>query len=313
MSTYITIDGGTTSTRVNLLKNREILDTVKLDIGARASIGNREKYMGAIKSAIDEIILRNNARDIKRILASGMITCEFGLCNLPHIKAPAGIDELSETMHEITINEISDIPFVFIRGVKTDTQDIDSFDMMRGEETELIGIMDKSYKDAIYVLPGSHSKIIKTDNKGRIVSFSTMLTGEMIAALSQGTILKDAVDLGVTKVDPEYLLKGYDYAKSAGINKALFKVRILKNIFGCTKEEVYSFFMGIILSDEIQSIIKDTTDTVVLGGKSQIKKAMAIILKEKTDKNIVELDEKAVDYSTSLGMIKIYEHNLNEF
>ncbi|MBQ7399786.1 MAG: 2-dehydro-3-deoxygalactonokinase [Clostridia bacterium] len=308
MSTYITIDGGTSSTRVNILKNGEILDTVKLNIGARACMGNREKYENEIKSAIDEIVARNNISGIKRILASGMITSEFGLCNLPHINVPAGLSELHQAMYETTINEISDIPFVFMRGVKLDGQDIDNCDMMRGEETELMGIMQEKYGECIYVLPGSHSKIIKTDNHGRIISFSTMLTGEMIASLSQGTILKDAVDLSVSKINAQYLLKGYEYTESAGINKALFKVRILKNKFDCSKEEVYSFFMGIVLCNEILNIIKDETETVVLGGKEQIKKSMALILKEKTNKNVIELDGKTVDYSTSVGMVKIYEN-----
>ena len=308
MCTYITIDGGTTNTRVNFVQNREILDTVKLDIGARASIENRGEYIGAIKSAIDEIISRNEPESIEKILASGMITCEFGLCNLSHIKTPAGLDELHNAMYETTISEISDIPFVFMRGVKLDGEDINSFDMMRGEETELMGIMEEEYGECIYVLPGSHSKVIKTDKQGYIVSFSTMLTGEMIASLSQHTILKDAVDLSVSNINSEYLLNGYEYAKSAGINKALFKVRILKNIFNCSKEDVYSFFMGIILCNEILDIINEEAQTVVLGGMEQIKKSMAVILKEKTNKNIIELDEKTVKYSTSVGMIKIYEH-----
>lgn len=307
MKAYITIDGGTSSTRVNFVRDREVIDTIKMNIGARASIENRDEYTGAIKSAVEEIISRNNAKEIERILASGMITCEFGLCNLPHIKTPAGINELHENMYETVIDEISDIPFVFICGVKTDAEEIDTLDMMRGEETELMGIINEEYGECVYILPGSHSKIIKTDKESRIVSFSTMLTGEMIASLSQGTILKDAVDLSVSEINREYLLKGYDYSKSAGINKALFKVRILKNIFGRSKEEIYSFFMGIVLCDEIEEIIKNDVKTVVLGGKAQIKKAMAVILREKSDKNIVELDEKAVDYSTSVGMIRIYE------
>ena len=308
MHAYITIDGGTTSTRVNLFKNGEILDTVKLNIGARIAIEKREEYTNAIKGAIDQITFRNSVDNIERILASGMITCEFGLCNLPHIKTPAGIEELHATMYETTIEEISDIPFVFMRGVKTDNEDVDGFDMMRGEETELMGLMHKKYGKCIYVLPGSHSKIINTDNEGRIVSFSTMLTGEMIASLSQYTILKDAVDLRVNKTNGEYLLKGYEYAKTEGVNKALFKVRILKNNFNCSKEETYSFFMGIILCDEISNIIQTDVETVVIGGKEQIKKAIALILREKSDKNIIEIDEKTVELSTSVGMVKIYEH-----
>ena len=171
MSTYITIDGGTTSTRVNLVKNEEILDTVRLNTGVRLCIGDRKKYTDAIKEAIDGIMLRNKCTDIERILASGMITCEFGLCNLPHIEAPAGITELADSMYETTINEISDIPFVFMRGIKISGEDIDECDMMRGEETELMGIMQEKYGRCIYVLPGSHSKIIKTDEQGKITSF----------------------------------------------------------------------------------------------------------------------------------------------
>lgn len=308
MSTYITIDGGTSSTRVNLLQNKTIIDSVKLDIGARASIENREKYVSAIKAAVDEIIHKNNVSEVKRILASGMITSEFGLCNLPHINAPAGIKELHNTMYETTIDEISDIPFVFIRGIKLDGQDISEFDMMRGEETELIGIMQNESSQCIYVLPGSHSKIIKVDDGGKITSFFTTLTGEMIASLSQSTILKDAVDLSVEDINNEYLLKGYEYTVAEGINKALFKVRILKNKFNCSAQEVYSFFMGTVLCDEIQSIIKEDAQTVVLGGRKQIKKAMTLILKEKTDKHIIELDDKTVAHSTSVGMVKIYEY-----
>ncbi len=309
MRMYITIDGGTTSTRVNLVKDKIICDTIKLDIGARASMENRQKYIMAIKRAIDEITLKNEVEYIERILASGMITCEFGLCNLPHINVPAGIDELHNAMYETIINEVSEIPFVFMRGVKIDSDDIGVFDMMRGEETELMGIMDDKYGECIYILPGSHSKIIKTDAQGRIVSFSTMLTGEMIFSLSQCTILKDAVDLSA-EINSEYLLKGYDYAESLGINKALFKVRVLKNKFKCSKEEVYSFFLGIVLCNEILSIMKDDAMTIVLGGKSQIKKAMSLVLVNKTEKNIIELDERTVEQSTPLGMIKVYEYKV---
>lgn len=86
--------------------------------------------------------MKNNGlceTDIECILASGMITSEFGLCNLEHIKTPAGICELHNSMYKTYINEISELPFVFIRGVKTDAEVYENFDMMRGEETKLMG------------------------------------------------------------------------------------------------------------------------------------------------------------------------------
>ena len=309
MSLYVTIDGGTTNTRVSLVKNKKIIDNIKLNVGARKDIENKDLLKTEIKSAIEKLLKENNLseRDIVRILASGMITSEFGLCNLEHIKTPAGIDELHNSMKETVLKEITEIPFVFIRGVKTDADSFENTDIMRGEETELMGMVNPDYGKCVYILPGSHSKIIRTDVSGKICNFSTMLTGEMIEALSQQTILKDAVDLSVSVINSEYLLKGYDYCKQEGINQALFKTRILKNIYKCGKDETYSFFIGTVLCSEIEHIIKCDAKTVLLGGKTQIKNAMAEILKNRDNKKIISLDENIVNLSTALGAIRIFE------
>ena len=190
------------------------------------------------------------------------------------------------------------------------SESFEDCDIMRGEETELMGIVSSDYGKCIYILPGSHSKIINTDENNRILSFFTMLSGEMIWAISQNTILKDAVDMTVSELDDAYLLKGFDYCKSEGINKALFKVRILKNCFNCTKKEIYSFFIGIILCGEIQEIIKSNAETVVIGGKSQLKNAIVILLENRDNKKLISLDEKTVEYSTALGAIKIFEKRM---
>ncbi len=309
MSLYITIDGGTTNTRLSLVRDGKLADGVKLGIGARRGIEDGELLKSEIKRAIGLLLQRNrlSEKDVACILASGMITSEFGLCHLEHISAPAGIRELHEGIEKIRLSEISEIPFAFIRGVKLASDDFASLDVMRGEETELMGIISEDYGECIYILPGSHSKIIKVDGEGRIVDFSTMMTGEMISALSQQTILKDAVDLGISEIDNDYLLRGYDYAIKEGVNKALFKVRILKNFCGSDKKEVYSFFFGVVLSGEIRQIVADGARTVVIGGRMQIKNAMAQILKNRDGKRVVLIDEDAVNASTAVGAIRIYE------
>lgn len=307
MKTYIAIDGGTTNTRISLVKNREVVDTVKLSMGARTCIENGDMLKTEIKRTIETLLKNHSENDVTCVLASGMITSEFGLCSLPHIETPAGINELHSSMHRTVLEDISPIPFVFIRGVKVPAESFENADVMRGEETELMGLIKLEYGKCIYVLPGSHSKIIRTDESGKIVDFSTMLTGEMIYSLSQHTILKDAVDLSVCELNKEYLLRGFDYCREDGINKALFKTRILKNIFGCSKEETYSFFLGAVLSQEIEQIIKFDVGTVVLGGKAEIKTLMAEILKERDTKKIVLLDENEVARSTALGAVRIFE------
>lgn len=312
MKRYITIDGGTTNTRVNLVEDKVITTTKKISRGAKAGIDDRDGLKVELRAAISAILSENKLceSDIIRILASGMITSEFGLCELPHLIAPTGIGELHEGMAEVSFPEISSIPFVFIRGVKVASDSLSKFDMMRGEETELIGLMSLCGSDsnAVYVLPGSHSKIVGIDAVGNIESFSTMLTGEMLMALSQNTILKDAVDLSCDECNEEYLIKGYTFARAEGLNKALFKVRILKNAFKCSPTQVYNFFLGAILADEIDNIISANAQTVIIGGNKKIKTPTAALLQALSDKTVITVTDGDVERSTAIGAIKIYEY-----
>lgn len=308
MANYITVDGGTTNTRISLVEDNEIKDTMKFNVGARSGIENRNFLRETLRDGIHKLLEKNNMveKDICRVLASGMITSEFGLYKLDHIKAPAGIAELNASMEEVVFEDITEIPFVFIRGIKVASDDFDKVDMMRGEETEFSGLY--SGDGGAYVLPGSHSKVIFADSEGRITSFHTMLTGEMMAALSQNTILKDAVDLSCSELSEEYLLKGYHYCVECGINKALFKVRILKNIFGKNADETYSFFVGTILCGEIGEILKMNPEKIVIGGKKQIKQAMERILKAVSDADVLCIDDELVDECVSKGAIRIFEY-----
>lgn len=309
MADYIVIDGGTTNTRISLVNDYSVIDTIKLNSGAQKNIDNIENYKIAIRDTIADILNKNckTVTEIKRILASGMITSEHGLLNLEHIPAPAGIKELHESMVETVIPEISSqIPFVFIRGVKNYSKNLEDIDIMRGEETELMGICE--CEEGVYILPGSHSKIIITDKKGRIFNFKTMLSGEMISALAEHTILKASFNLSECELDNEYLLKGYYYALNNGINDALFKVRILKNVFSASSSEAYSFFLGTVLCDEIKYIINCNSPKITIGGKKQIKEALSVLLKSLCDSEIETLTEEQVQNSNINGIIKIYEY-----
>lgn len=314
MANYITVDGGTTNTRVHLVLDGTVVDRIKLSVGAKNGIDGKNSLKSALHDAIETILARNglNVRDVERILASGMITSEFGLCPLKHITIPAGIKELREGMHETVISEISEIPFAFVRGVITDCIDLDRADMIRGEETELMGILREGNKDVLYVLPGSHSKLISVDRQGKIVDFRTMLTGELFFAVSQNTILKNAVEITPEGFDEAQLLNGYEYCLSHGINEALFKVRILKNVFGMTAQVCYSFLLGVILCGEVREIVKAEESTVILGGQKQLREALKILLSQCSHKNIISLSDAEVENSTANGAIRIYEMKITE-
>jgi len=308
MANYICIDGGTTNTRISLVKENEVIASLKLNIGARIGIDDKTALKNALKEGISNILKANRMieADIKAILASGMITSELGLIELKHIYAPVGVSELHNNMETVDFPEISSVPFTFVRGVKIQSSELSECDMMRGEETEIMGIVEGA---GTYILCGSHSKVVSTDNNENIIHFKTMLTGEMIWTLSQYTILKDCVDINCGELDEEYLEKGYKYSNEHGINDSLFKARVLNKLYGCNKAQTYSFFMGVVLCDEINYILSLKAEKIVVSGREQIKKAMAILLERLSEVEIFEIPENKVANSTVNGLIKVYEYN----
>ena len=310
MTRYITIDGGTTNTRVFLVEGSEVVDSVKLPIGTRASIDDKDALPRGIKAAIDAILGGHSLRDsdITAIIASGMITSEYGLCPLEHISSPAGIAELKATMHKTCIPEISSIPVYFIRGVKQIASSAVDTDMMRGEETELMGAYSEEYGDAVYVFPGSHSKVIMVSADSRIEAFSTHMTGEMIYALSQHTILKGSVDLSTSDLDADALVLGFEAAERYGVNRAMFKTRVMDVLFDASRVSTYSYFLGVVLCDEVSDILSYDVSTVVIGGREQIKRATAELIRRKSGKRVIELSEREVASSVALGAVKIFEY-----
>lgn len=308
MADFLTIDGGTTNTRISLVREGAVTDTIKLAVGARANMEEPELLKNSIRDGIRQLLCRNHLEegDISQILASGMITCEYGLCNLPHLVAPAGIAELRSGMYTVQFPEICSVPFTFIRGVRLAGNRLENADMMRGEETELMGL--EQLEKGLYILPGSHSKLIEVDEAARIVSFRTELTGEMIAALAEHTILKGSLDLQNAALAEDKLWEGYCYCDTHGLNESLFKVRILKNLFHVTEDEAYSFFLGAVLHDEIRTILDAHVPKIVIGGKGQLREPMAYLLRRMTDREIVILPEEQVQHLPALGAVKIYTY-----
>lgn len=306
MTRLITIDSGTTNTRICLVENDKILQTLSFPVGATKSVDNKTLLASTIKDGICTLLQNHNLqeRDISCIICCGMITSEFGLVNLPHIPLPAGIEELRQTMHRCNIPEISDIPFLFIRGVKTDFETLEKADVMRGEETEIMGIFAGP---GLYILPGSHNKLITVGENCRITDFRTTLTGEMLQAIASGTILKDAVTLDDYQIDEKRLLEGYHYARSHGISEALFKVRVFKNHFQKTEAAVYSFYLGILLQCEVDNILAAPAQNIYIGGKKAIKNAIALLLGALSEKNIIVIPNSIVETSLVTGMCKLYK------
>lgn len=308
MNRYLCIDGGTTNTRIALVCDNEIISKTLIPMGSKDNIGGNKEFKKQLKSGIERLLCENelSEAEITAIIASGMITSDYGLFEVKHLAAPVGISELHSGMIKAAIPEICDIPFYLIPGVIVKNGEFDT-DMMRGEETEIFGLVSYYGTDNAYLLPGSHSKLITLDKAGKIDSVKTFLSGEMLSALAENTILKGTVNIKHSDFDPEYLIKGYELSAKNGINEALFKTRILKNVFAKSELECYSFYLGAVFAGEISAIKNCDKKGVVIGGKSALKDPLAHILKQKTDLKVITADDTLTSACTTLGAIKIFE------
>ncbi len=72
-------------------------------------------------------------------------------------------------------------------------QQTSSADVMRGEETQIAGfIATHPNFDGVLCLPGTHTKWVHL-SAGEVVSFSTFMTGELFALLSEDSVLRHSV------------------------------------------------------------------------------------------------------------------------
>lgn len=312
MGKYITVDGGTTNTRISLVINGKITDTVKYHVGAGACHTDKKPLYSALREGIETLLSRNGISEgeIACVIASGMITSEGGLCNLPHLTAPVGLNELGAELYKTFFPEITTLPFCFIRGVKTVSEPCLELDMMRGEETELFGLLESPEADCVYVLPGSHTKIIFVDGEHRIIGFCTSLTGELIEAVASNTILKRSVSLNGCEIDRKQLMSGYTYAKENGLPSALFKVRVIDRMLSLPPSAAFGFFLGAVLQGDVDTVCASPSLRVVVGGKRELREPLAYLIRSVCTKSVIEADDETCANAASLGAVRIYKSSL---
>jgi 2-dehydro-3-deoxygalactonokinase len=265
--TLLCVDSGTTNTRAWLVAGDRILARREAPLGARDTA--RDGHDRALRSALRDLIagLRapRDARDVlppRHVAAAGMITSAQGLFEVPHVSAPAGIDELAAGAQEKVLPDVADLPFVFVPGVRTASipgaaPGIGATDVMRGEETLCIGLLEQGRlaRGGALLSVGSHWKLIRIDEAGRVAWSVTSLAGEMIHAARSQTILASAVPGGpLTEPDLPHLLEGMDEARRSGLARALFCVRLLELSGAVTPEGRLSFLIGAFIGADLDRL-----------------------------------------------------------
>jgi 2-dehydro-3-deoxygalactonokinase len=192
-----------------------------------------------------------------RVLLSGMIGSRQGWKEAPYLPCPAGAAELAGALVDIgfdwaRVKLVPGLSGVDESGVA---------EVMRGEETQIMGVVPLLRDGGIACLPGTHSKWARVE-AGRIVEFTTHMTGEAFGVLRSHTILSRMMRDGPSDGAP------FDagLARSAqpgGLLHHLFGVRALVLADRLTESEAPAYLSGILIGHEVRAALGQAGGAVV--------------------------------------------------
>lgn len=124
-------------------------------------------------------------------------------------------------------------------------------DVMRGEETQLAGLVATTgVADAVACLPGTHSKWVLIVG-GRVISFTTFMTGELFAVTAEHSILRHSI--AGNGYNEEAFLAAVAQMLEAPeeLSGALFSIRAASLLEGLGREAARSRLSGLLIGAEL--------------------------------------------------------------
>ena len=240
-ATLIALDWGTTSARAYRLgAGGRVLDVRNGTLGVQRLDGL------AFPDAFDRLVGEWRDERVPRI-ACGMVGSRQGWREAPYVPCPASLDRLSQGLVDAGDRDVSIVPGLSTR----DASGIP--DVMRGEETQLLGAVGPDLPRTLVVLPGTHSKWARVD-RGVVLDFITYMTGELYDALLGHTILGRLAGGEPTAGASAAFERGVERGLGAGgLMHDIFGARTLALMGELATGDVAEWLSGLLVGREIRN------------------------------------------------------------
>ena len=263
---YAYFDSGTSNSRIFLLKNGQVLYHATVQTGCRdaALAGNSSILVQALwelyQNALKALQLQDD--QVCALYLSGMATSSNGLLEVEHLSLPVNLSQLRH--HCVSYLENSRFHRTFLlvpglktcpRGIRVSPEEAFRVNNVRGEETEIMGILRYTgLTSCVILLPGSHTQAAVVEN-GNITDLLSTVTGELYGAVIKDTIIGSSVNCTAC-CQPQWVQRGVMALRQFGFNRALYITRSLELFSETTAEERKSFLEGVINGDMILEAIR---------------------------------------------------------
>ena len=263
---YVAVDWGTSSFRLWLVDRAgNVLGERRGHEGMMAA--GKPGFPAVLQSHLEAV----GAAPGLPVVVCGMAGARGGWVEAGYVDTPARLASILK--HAVAVpgqdRDIRILPGIAQRDPKAP-------DVMRGEETQLLGVLGlDAADDAVVCMPGTHSKWVRA--RGATVErFATFMTGELFDVVSRETILSHAV----AGADPAEDLDAFKSAVIAAFEapsfaaNLLFQVRSGQLLFGgkpaSAREKISGTLIGLELAAGLAGEGRSTGITLVASGRLQM-------------------------------------------
>ena len=260
---YVAVDWGTSSFRLWLVdRSGQILAERRSGEGMLAAA--KTGFAAVLQSHLAAV----EAPDHLPVLICGMAGAKTGWVEAGYVDTPAPLAAILEQAARVP-GEARDIRI--LPGIAQ--RDAAAPDVMRGEETQLLGALGlEAVGEAMVCMPGTHSKWVRVKD-GTVASFSTFMTGELFSVVSRETILSLAVANAEDAEDVASFSAAVKAAFEAPAFAAnlLFGARARQLLFGGTpaaaRETLSGTLIGVELAAGLSGAVPKAGITLVASGR----------------------------------------------
>lgn len=210
------VDWGTTNFRLWLLgTNGAVLAERSSGQGMRTCLPDQ-----SFNAVLEEHLVALNAPADLPVVVAGMAGARGAWKEAAYLDTPASLGGLYEQAVRVeeAQRDVRILPGVCQRRKGRE-------DVMRGEETQLAGACAEGRRSGLFCLPGTHSKWVRLE-EGRLTEFTTFMTGELFALMSEHSVLADMVAKGTgDSASPAFADAVSEMLDGTGLTGRLFSIR----------------------------------------------------------------------------------------
>ncbi|MCA6115662.1 2-dehydro-3-deoxygalactonokinase [Bradyrhizobium sp. WSM 1738] len=263
---YVAVDWGTSSFRLWLVDRAgNVLGERRSHEGMMAA--GKVGFAAVLQSHLEAV----GAAPTLPVIICGMAGARQGWIEAGYVDTPA---PLASILQRAVAVPGQDRDIRILPGIAQ--RDREAPDVMRGEETQLLGALGlNAAGDALVCMPGTHSKWVSVHG-GTVERFATFMTGELFGVISRETILSHAV-AGADEAEDVDAFKAAVVAafeRPAFAANLLFQVRSGQLLHGGTpssaREKISGTLIGLELAAGLTGEASKAGITLVASGRLQM-------------------------------------------